>query len=136
MKRHGRDVTLVTWSHMVLKSLAAAEQLAAQGIDVEVIDLRTLVPMDTATILDSVRRTGRLVVVQEAVRRGGVGSEVAAIVAEQAFASLRGPIVRVAALNTVVPFNLALERATGAPGRGHRQRRTARLRAGRRVRLG
>jgi len=112
VKRHGSDVTLVTWSHMVLKSLAAAEQLAAQGIDVEVIDLRTLVPMDTATILDSVGRTGRLVVVQEAVRRGGVGSEVAAIVAEQAFASLRGPIVRVAALNTVVPFNLTLERAT------------------------
>jgi len=112
VKRHGADVTLVTWSHMVLKSLAAAEQLAAQGIDVEVIDLRTLVPMDTETILDSVRRTGRLVVVQEAVRRGGVGGEVAAIVAEQALASLRGPIVRVAALNTVVPFNLALERAT------------------------
>jgi pyruvate dehydrogenase E1 component beta subunit len=112
IKREGTDVTLVTWSHMVLKSLQAAEELAAEGISVEVIDLRTLVPMDIDCVLRSVRRTGRLVVAQEAVKRGGVGSDVAAIVAEQAFDSLRAPIVRVAGLNTPVPFNLALEKAT------------------------
>jgi len=112
IKRSGTDVTLVSWSHMVTKCLKAAEELAADGVSVEVIDLRTLVPMDIATVLDSVRRTGRLVIAQEAVRRGGVASEVAAVVAEQAFDSLRAPIVRVAAFNTVVPFNLALERAT------------------------
>jgi pyruvate dehydrogenase E1 component beta subunit len=112
VKRAGSDVTLVAWSHMVTKSLTAAEQLAADGISVEVVDLRTLVPMDMACVLDSVRRTGRLVIAQEAVKRGGVASDVAAIVAEEAFDSLRAPIVRVAAYNTVVPFNLTLERAT------------------------
>jgi pyruvate dehydrogenase E1 component beta subunit len=112
IKRAGTDVTLVAWSHMVLKSLQAAEELAAEGISTEVIDLRTLVPMDIACVLDSVRRTGRLVIAQEAIKRGGVGSDVAAIVAEQAFESLRAPIVRVAGINTVIPFNLALEKAT------------------------
>ena len=112
IKRAGTDVTLVSWSHMVLKSLQAAEQLAAEGISVEVIDLRTLVPMDIGCVLDSVGRTGRLVVAQEAIKRGGVGSDVAAMVAEQAFESLRAPIVRVAGLNSVIPFNLALEKAT------------------------
>jgi len=111
IKRPGSDVTLVTWSHMVLKCLQAAEQLATEGISTEVIDLRTLVPMDVDTVLDSVRRTGHLVIAQEAVKRGGVGSDVAAMVAERAFESLRAPIVRVAGMNTVIPFNLALEKA-------------------------
>jgi acetoin:2,6-dichlorophenolindophenol oxidoreductase subunit beta len=111
IKRPGTDVTLVAWSHMVLKSLQAAEELAKEGISVEVIDLRSLVPMDVPCILESVRRTGRLVIAQEAVKRGGVGSDVAAIVAEQAFDALRAPIVRVAGMNTVIPFNLALEKA-------------------------
>jgi pyruvate dehydrogenase E1 component beta subunit len=112
IKRAGSDVTLVTWSHMVLKSLQAAEELASEGISTEVIDLRTLVPMDVDCVLDSVRRTGHLVIAQEAVKRGGVGSDVAAIVAEQAFDNLKAPIVRVAGINTVIPFNLALEKAT------------------------
>jgi pyruvate/2-oxoglutarate/acetoin dehydrogenase E1 component len=112
IKRPGTDVTLVTWSHMVLKSLQAADELAADGISTEVIDLRTLVPMDIACVLESVGRTGRLVVAQEAIKRGGVGSDIAAMVAEQAFESLRAPIVRVAGINSVVPFNLALEKAT------------------------
>jgi acetoin:2,6-dichlorophenolindophenol oxidoreductase subunit beta len=112
IKRAGTDVTLVCWSHMTLKSLQAAELLAAEGISTEVIDLRTLVPMDVACVLDSVRRTGRLVIAQEAIKRGGVGSDVAAIVAERAFEHLRAPIVRVAGMNTVVPFNLTLEKAT------------------------
>ena len=111
VKRPGDDVTLVAWSHMVLKSLQAAEELAADGISVEVIDLRSLVPMDVEAILSSVRRTGHLVIAQEAVKRGGVGSDIAAIVAERAFDSLRGPIVRIAGANTVIPFNLGLERA-------------------------
>ena len=111
IKRAGTDVTLVAWSHMVLKALQAAEELAKEGVSVEVIDLRSLVPMDIPCILESARRTGRLVVAQEAVKRGGVGSDVAAIVAEQAFDALKAPIVRVAGLNTTIPFNLALEKA-------------------------
>ena len=111
IKRAGTDVTLVAWSHMVLKSLQAAEELAGEGISAEVIDLRSLVPMDMASVLDSVRRTGRLVIAQEAVKRGGVASDIAANVAEQAYDSLRAPIVRVAGKNTVIPFNLALEKA-------------------------
>jgi pyruvate dehydrogenase E1 component beta subunit len=111
IKRAGTDVTLVAWSHMVLKSLQAAEELAREGISVEVIDLRSLVPMDVPCIIESVRRTGRLVVAQEAVKRGGVGSDVAAIVAEKAFDSLKAPIIRVAGMNTTIPFNLALEKA-------------------------
>ena len=111
IKRAGTDVTLVAWSHMVLKSLQADEELATEGISVEVIDLRTLVPMDIPCIIESVRRTGRLVVAQEAVKRGGVGSDVAAIVAEPAFDSLKAPIIRVAGMNTTIPFNLALEKA-------------------------
>ena len=112
VKRPGSDVTLVAWSHMVLKSLQAAAQLAAEGIDTEVIDVRTLVPLDTACILESVRRTGRLVIAQEAVKRGGVASDIAAIVAEEAFDALRSPILRVAGKNTTIPFNLALEKAS------------------------
>ena len=112
VKRSGTDVTLVAWSHMLLKSLQAAGELAAEGISVEVVDPRTLVPMDTATILHSVHKTGRLVIAQEAVKRGGVGSDIAATVAERAFDALRAPIVRVAGLNTTIPFNLALEKAS------------------------
>jgi len=112
IKRAGADVTLVTWSHMVLKSLQAADELAADGISVEVIDLRTLVPMDIACVLESVRRTGHLVIAHEAIRRGGIGGDIAAMVAEGAFEILRAPIVRVAGLNTPIPFNLGLEKAT------------------------
>jgi pyruvate dehydrogenase E1 component beta subunit len=111
VKRPGSDLTLVAWSHMTLKSLQAAEELAAEGISAEVIDLRTLSPMDIGCVLDSVRRTGRLVIAQEAVKRGGVGSDIAAMVVEQAYDSLRAPILRVAGKNTVIPFNLALEKA-------------------------
>ncbi len=112
IRRHGTDVTLVSWSHMVTKCLQAAEQVAEEGISVEVIDLRTIVPMDIECVLASVGRTGHLVIAQEAVRRGGVAGELAAVAAEQGFSDLRSPIVRVAGLNTVVPFNLALERAS------------------------
>jgi pyruvate dehydrogenase E1 component beta subunit len=112
VKREGTDVTLVSWSHMVLKCLQAAEQLASEGVSVEVVDLRSLSPWDAQTVLASVRKTGRLVVAHEAVRRGGFGGEVAATVAERAFDALKAPIVRVAGLNTTIPFNLGLERVS------------------------
>ncbi len=109
VKRAGSDVTIVAWSRMVPFSLKAAEQLAVGGIDVEVVDLRTLVPLDEAAVLASVVKTGRLVVVQEAPRRAGFGAEVAALVAEQVPDALRSPIRRVGALNTPLPMAPALE---------------------------
>ena len=112
VKRAGTDVTLVAWSHMVLKSLQAAEELETEGVSVEVLDLRTLVPMDREAIFQSVRKTGRLVVAQEAVRRGAVASDVAASVSEELRDSLHAPVVRVAGFNTPIPFNLALEKAS------------------------
>jgi pyruvate dehydrogenase E1 component beta subunit len=111
IKRSGTDVTVVTYSLMTLRCLEAAERLAEQGISVEVVDLRTLSPMDTATVLGSVRRTHRLVVVHEAIKRGGIGGDIAATVAEEAFEHLHGPIIRVAGRNTTIPFNPGLQRA-------------------------
>ncbi|MHB2018940.1 MAG: alpha-ketoacid dehydrogenase subunit alpha/beta [Candidatus Xenobia bacterium] len=111
MRRAGRDATCVTYGPMVWASLAAAETLAKEGIELEVIDLRTIVPMDMAAILDSVRRTNRLVIVHEDTRTGGVGSEIAARVAEQAVWDLDAPIVRVGAPDTPVPYSPPLEYA-------------------------
>lgn len=113
----GDDVTLVSWSRMVGDALAAADALAAEGIDVEVIDLRTIVPLDRETVLASVRRTHRLVVAHEAVVDFGVGAELSALVAAEAFWSLGAPIRRVGADFTPAPYSPALEerwRATGA----------------------
>jgi len=112
VKRAGKDVTIVAWSGMVRRALAAAETLASQGIDAEVIDPRTLVPLDKGLILDSVRKTERLVIVQEAVRRGGVASDIASIVQQEAFDYLDAPIEIVAGKNTPMPFNTHLERAS------------------------
>ena len=111
VKRAGADVTIVTYSYMTLKCLEAAERLAAEGIEAEVIDLRTLAPLDIDCVLDSVRKTGRMVIVHEACERGGVGGDIAATVMEQAFDDLDAPIVRVAGKNTVIPFNLTLEKS-------------------------
>jgi len=111
LKRPGTDVTIVTYSYMTLACLAAAEVLAREGVSVEVVDLRTLVPMDIECILNSVRKTNRLVIVHEAVKRGGVGGDIAAMVMEQAFDDLDAPVVRVAGKNTPIPFNLTLEKA-------------------------
>ena len=108
--RPGRDVTIVAWLRMVPFALEAAETLAAEGIDAEVLDLRTLVPLDEAAILESVGRTGRLVVAHEAHRRGGFGGEIAALVAERAFAELHAPIARVAARDIPLPMAPNLER--------------------------
>jgi len=111
VKREGTDITVVAWSNMVHSALDAAGRLAEEGVSVEVVDLRTISPMDTATILESVRRTGRLLVVHEAVRTGGLGAEVAAVVAESLHAELKAPVSRLATDDIVLPANTILERA-------------------------
>ena len=115
--RPGRDVTVVALSRLVSESLAAADELAADGIEVEVIDARTLVPFDLETIVESVTRTHRLVVAHEAVVHGGFGAEIATQVQEAAFDELDAPIARVGAPFTPVPFSPPLEDAY-LPGRG------------------
>jgi len=109
VKRPGRDVTIVATSRMVHVALAAAGQLAGEGIEAEVVDPRSLVPLDERTILDSVARTHRLVIAQEAAPRCSVASDIAALVAERALDELDAPIARVAALPTPLPFAPALE---------------------------
>ncbi len=112
VKRVGTDVTVVATMAMVPRVLAAAEQLEREGINVEVVDPRTLRPLDEETILASVVKTNRLVVVHEAWTTGGFGAEVAALVAEKAFMDLDAPIGRVGALDVPMPYNEALERVT------------------------
>jgi pyruvate/2-oxoglutarate/acetoin dehydrogenase E1 component len=111
IKRPGRDVTVIATSYVVLAALAAAETLADEGIEVEVLDPRTLVPLDRKAILDSVDRTGRLVVADETNLSCGVTSELSAIVAEHGFQSLRAPIARVARPDIPAPFSRPLEKA-------------------------
>jgi pyruvate dehydrogenase E1 component beta subunit len=111
VKRPGTDVSLVTYSYMTLKCLEAAAALEAEGISVEVVDLRTLAPLDKETILASARKTGRVIVVHEAVKRGGVGGDIAAMVMEEAYDDLDGPVMRIAGRNTPIPYNLNIERA-------------------------
>ena len=112
VKRQGTDVTVVATQMMVHKALGAALDLEKEGISVEVIDPRTLQPLDEATILDSVKKTGRLVIAHEAWKRGGFGAEVAAIVTEQALDWLDAPVVRVGARNVPMPYNDRLELST------------------------
>jgi pyruvate dehydrogenase E1 component beta subunit len=109
VRRQGRDVTLVGKLLTVYRALAAAERLAAEGIEAEVIDPRTLVPLDKELILESVRKTGRLVIVEEDNLTGGWAGEIAAIVAEQAFFYLDAPIKRVSAPDTPPPFAPPME---------------------------
>jgi len=109
IKRAGKDVTLIAWSNMVLRALEAAEQLAAEGIDAEVVDLRSLVPLDRELALKSAKKTGKVVIVQEAVRRGGVASDIASLIQEQAFAALKCPVRILAGKNTPIPYNGKLE---------------------------
>jgi len=112
--RAGSDVTLVSYAKTVGHCLTAAERLAAQGIDAEVIDLRTLKPIDTPTILRSVRKTGRIVVVHEAAAPCGIGAEVAAIVGEQAFHALKAPVRRITGPDAPAAASWVLEQA-GVP---------------------
>jgi len=107
--REGKDVTIVSWGWMVQKCLAAANALKSEGIEAEVIDLRTLVPFDKNTILNSLHKTKRMVVVHEAVRTSGFGAEIAATIGEEGFDSLDAPIRRVTAPDTPVPFSPYLE---------------------------
>ena len=109
IKREGTDVTIVTWSREVLFSLEAAATLADEGISAEVLDLRSLVPLDKNAILSSVRRTRRCLVVHEAIKRGGYGGEIAALVAEEAFDDLDAPPRRLAGLETPIPYAQPLE---------------------------
>jgi pyruvate dehydrogenase E1 component beta subunit len=110
IKKPGRDITLITYSRMTLTCLEAAAALEKEGISVEVVDLRSLVPLDKETILESARRTGRVVVVHEAARRGGVGGDIAAMIMEEAYDDLDGPVVRIAGRNTPIPYNLNIEK--------------------------
>jgi pyruvate/2-oxoglutarate/acetoin dehydrogenase E1 component len=109
VKREGSDVTLICYSAMVRQCLAAAEELAAEGISAEVLDLRTLVPLDKEAILASVAKTGRAVIVHEACLTGGFGGEIAAVIADEGFHSLKAPIKRVCGPDTPVPFSPVLE---------------------------
>ena len=111
IKRKGRDVTLIATSYIVQTALAAAETLAGEGIEIEVVDPRTLVPLDRNLLLQSVGRTGRLVVADETNLSCGIASELSAIVAEHGFRSLRAPIMRVARPNVPTPFSQPLEQA-------------------------
>ena len=109
--REGTDLTIVAWGNMVPKSLAAADALAKDNISAEVIDLRTIVPLDKQTIVDSAIKTGRLLIVHEACHTGGFGGEIAAVVSDEAFGYLDAPIKRVTAPDTPVPFSPTLEDA-------------------------
>lgn len=111
VKRQGSNVTVVATLLMVHKALAAAEKLSKEGIEVEVIDPRTLAPLDSETILESVKKTGRLVTVEESRLRNGIGAEIAAIVASEGFDYLDAPIQRVASPMVPVPCSPALESA-------------------------
>ena len=109
VRREGRDLTIVSYAAMLHTSLEAAAELEKEGIDAEVIDLRTLLPLDRETILASVRKTNKLLVVHEDTRTGGIAGEIAAVVTESAFEDLDGPVRRVTSLDTPVPYAPQLE---------------------------
>jgi len=108
-RREGRDLTILTYAAMMHSSLEAANLLEKEGIDAEVIDLRTLLPLDREGIVQSVKKTNKLMVVHEDTRTGGIAGEIAAIVCEEAFEDLDGPIMRVTSLDTPVPYAPTLE---------------------------
>jgi acetoin:2,6-dichlorophenolindophenol oxidoreductase subunit beta len=112
IKRPGKDLTLVANNIMVMRSLAVAERLAKEGIDVEVIDPRTLVPLDTETIINSVVKTGRLLVVHEACQTGGwAGEVIASVTGSRAFDYMDAPARRLAGMDVPIPYNRGLEKA-------------------------
>ena len=111
VKKTGSDITIVAVSRTVTEALAAAMKLEEQGITADVIDPRTIQPLDLATILESVRKTGRLIIASDDVKCGGIGSEIAAQVVEEAFDSLDAPILRVASPDMPIPFSPTLEQA-------------------------
>jgi 2-oxoisovalerate dehydrogenase E1 component beta subunit len=109
VRRQGRDLTIISYAAMMYPALEAAEELAKEGIEAEVIDLRTLLPLDRETIINSVKRTNKLLIVHEDTRTGGIAGEIAALVSEGAFEDLDGPIRRVTALDTPTPYSPPLE---------------------------
>ncbi len=112
VKREGKDLTIIAYSIMVPRALEAAAELEKEGIDIEVVDLRSLKPLDEETIIQSVSKTGRVLIAHEAPRTGGFGGEVAAVIAgSEAFDRLDAPIRRIAGLNTPIPYNRDLEAA-------------------------
>jgi pyruvate dehydrogenase E1 component beta subunit len=110
IKRQGEDVTIVATLYMVHKALEAANALEKEGVSVEVVDPRTLTPLDKQTIINSVKKTGRIVIVSEDCKTAGVSAEIAAIIAEEAIDYLDAPIKRVAEPDTPIPFSPSLER--------------------------
>jgi 2-oxoisovalerate dehydrogenase E1 component beta subunit len=111
VSREGSDLSVITYGWMVHVALEAAEQLASEGIDMEVVDLRTLAPLDRDTVLASVRKTSKVILLHEDTLTGGLGGELAGIISEHAFEDLDGPLVRIAAPDTPVPFSPTLEEA-------------------------
>lgn len=111
IRREGRDLSIIACGALVNKAMQAAKELEKEGVEAEVVDLRTISPLDTDTILESVRKTSRLLIAHEACKTGGIGGEIAAIVAENAIDALDAPIERVAAPNSPVPFSASLEDA-------------------------
>ncbi len=109
VRREGRDMTVITYGAMVWTALEAAEQLAKEGLEVEVVDLRTLLPYDEQAVLASVKKCSKVILLHEDTRTGGMAGELAALIAEKAFEDLDGPIVRVTAPDTPVPFSPPLE---------------------------
>jgi 2-oxoisovalerate dehydrogenase E1 component beta subunit len=109
VRREGRHLTVLSYAAMMHASLEAADALAKEGIEAEVLDLRTLLPLDEETILSSVRKTSKCLVVHEDTKTGGIAGEIAALLCEKAFSDLDGPLVRVTALDTPVPYAPTLE---------------------------
>jgi pyruvate/2-oxoglutarate/acetoin dehydrogenase E1 component len=103
--REGRDLSVITYAAMVHLAMEAAELLAQEGIELEIVDLRTLAPLDRAAILETVRKTNKVMILHEDTRTGGIAGEIAALINEDAFDELDGPIVRITALDTPVPFS-------------------------------
>ena len=110
IKKEGKDLTVIATSYMVPMALKAAAILAGEGIDAEIIDPRTLVPLDEDTILASVKKTGKVLIIHEAWKRCGIGAEISAMIAEKAFSALKAPIKRVAAEDVPIPFSPAMEK--------------------------
>ncbi len=111
VRRPGNDVTIISFGGMLYRCFEAADELEKEGISAEVIDLRTIVPLDHELIAQSIEKTNRLLIVEDGRKRGGIGSEIAAVVSEIYFDLLDAPIIRVAALDTPVPFSEPLEKA-------------------------
>src|SRR6201987_4211881 len=109
--REGDDVSVITWGAMVYTADEAAEQLSSDGISVEIVDLRSVMPWDKAAVLESARKTSKVLVLHEDTRSGGFGGEIAATIAEEAFEDLDAPVKRIAAPDTPVPFSPTLEKA-------------------------